>query len=92
MQLHLQASYDISKNVTLIANFTNIVNSCFGGTSVKFAVSNACGYGVVGGGLTGDIGNLYNPGNAIQQYVNTPYEPFFAGLPFSVYLNARVKI
>jgi hypothetical protein len=92
LQLHLQASYDISKNVTLIANFTNIVNSCFGGTKVGFGVSGACGYGVVGGGLTGDIGNLYNPGNAIQQYVNTPYEPFFAGLPFSVYLNARIKI
>jgi hypothetical protein len=92
LQLHLQASYDISKNVTLIANVTNIVNTCFGGTKTGFSVSNACGYGVLGGGLTGDIGNLYNPGVAIQPYVNTPYEPFFQGFPMSVFVNAKIKI
>ena len=92
LQLHLQASYDVSKNVTLIANFTNIVTTCFGGTKTGFSVANACGYGVVGGGLTGDIGNLYNPGNAIQPYLNTPYEPFFSGFPFSMYLNAKIRM
>ena len=92
LQLHLQASYDISKNVTFVANFTNIVNTCFGGTATKWSVTKACGYTVVGGGSTGDVGNTYNPGAALQPYVNTPYEPTFPGLPFSMYFNAKIKI
>ena len=55
-------------------------------------MTKACGYTVVGGGSTGDVGNTYNPGAALQPYVNTPYEPTFPGLPFSMYFNAKIKI
>jgi hypothetical protein len=92
LQLHMQMTYDVSRSVSLVANVTNLINTCFGGTTVKWAVSGACGYGVVAGGATGDIGNLYNPGQAIQPYVNTPYEPTFAGFPFGIYLNAKIKL
>jgi hypothetical protein len=92
LQAHLQLSYDASKNVTLVGNLTNILDRCFGGSQVKWAVANACGYGVVAGGATGAIGNVYNPGQAIQPYVNRPYEPGFQSFPFSFFLNAKIKI
>jgi hypothetical protein len=92
--LHLQATYDISKNMTLVVNAANIVNSCFGGSNVKWKVANACQYGVDGFGFgnTGDVGNLYNPGQAIQPYVNQPYTPTFVSNPFSVGVNLKLKI
>ena len=93
LQLHLQASYDVSKNVTLIANLTNIVNTCFGGSKVAWAVSQACGYvGELGAGTAAAVGNGYNPGSAIQPVLSQPYQPFFSGLPFSVFFNARIKM
>jgi hypothetical protein len=97
LQLHFQVSYDISKDLTIVANLTNVVNACFGGTKVGWVSGNVngssvCGYGVVGGGTTGDIGNVYNPGNAIQPYVNTPYEPYFQTNPMGFYVNAKLKI
>ena len=94
LQLHLQATYDVSKNMTLVVNAVNIVNACFGGTAVKWSVANACSYGVdgFGAGYTGDVGNLYNPGQAIQPYVNQPYTPTFATGPFNLFVNLKVKI
>ncbi len=97
IQLHLQVSYDVSKTFTVVANLTNIVNTCFGGTNrgwVNGSVNGntVCGYGVVGGGTYGDNGNLYNPGDKIQPYVNTPYEPFFLSQPMGFFVNAKLKI
>jgi hypothetical protein len=92
LQLHLQASYDLSKRVTLVANFANIVNTCFGGQKVPFQVSNACTYGTSPGGAFAPIGNAYNPGAAIQPAIATPYFPYFAGFPFNMYFEARIKI
>jgi hypothetical protein len=92
LQLHLQLSYDVSKSVQLIANVTNIVNTCFGGTKVGFAVTNACGYTVDEAGTTGGIGNLYNPGNAIQPAVAGPYDPFFSQIPMQIYVSAKIKL
>jgi hypothetical protein len=91
-QFHLQMSYDVTKNITIVANATNILTTCFGGTKTSWNVSGACGYGLVAGGSTGDIGNQYNPGAAIQPYLNTPYEPTFAPNPFSLYVNANIKL
>jgi hypothetical protein len=91
-QMHLQLSYQASAKTTLVANFTNIIDSCFGGTKTGFTVSGACGYGVVGGGLAGDVGNAYNPGAHIQPYVNTPYEPFFRLYPFNMYFTAQFRM
>jgi outer membrane receptor protein involved in Fe transport len=91
-QLHLQVSYDVSKNLTLTANAANLFTTCFGSTKEPFNVAGACGYSVVAGGSTGDVGNQYNPGAAIQPYLNTPYEPTFAPNPFSIYVNAKFKM
>ena len=97
LQLHLQVSYDFTKSFTLVANVTNIVNSCFGGSTrgwVSGSVNgeSVCGNGVVAGGLGGDIGNTYNPGARIQPYVNTPYEPTFTAQPLGFFVNAKLKI
>jgi len=92
LQFGTQIQYDLSKRVSLVANFANIINTCFGGSKTGFTVSGACGYGVVGVGTGGDIGNLYNPGAAIQPYVNTPYEPFFSNYPFSVSVAAKFHL
>jgi hypothetical protein len=95
LQLNLQASLDVSKNVKLVASVTNLINTCFGGTKVGFAVTGACSYGgLLGGGSTGDIGNSYNPNATIQPYTNTPYLPSFGGNsnPTSVYVSAQVKL
>jgi hypothetical protein len=102
LQLHAQITYQASNRVTFVANFTNLINSCFGGTKVPWSVPGVCTYNVLGNGDGGDVGNLYNPGQAIQPYVNTPYEPGLAGggggenlgtaFPFGVYVNARIKL
>ena len=90
-QLHLQASYDISKRATLTANFSNLVNRCFGGTKTSFTVAGACGYSVLGTGQS-PVGNVYNPGQVVQPVLAQPYEPTFAGYPFSVFVNLKVKV
>jgi hypothetical protein len=92
LQLHLQLAYDITNRVSLVVNFANLVNECFGGSKEGFVVKGTCSYLVVADGVSGDAGNTYNPGSPIQPYVNTPYEPQFATTPFGVYVSARVKL
>jgi hypothetical protein len=92
--LHLQATYDVSKRITLVANVANLWSSCFGGSKVPWAVSGACSYGspVDGTGIT-PVGNFYNPGASIQPILNTPYGPSFgAAPPLNVYFEARLKL
>jgi outer membrane receptor protein involved in Fe transport len=92
--LHTQITYDVNKRLTLVGNFANIVNRCWGGTKVPFAVNQACGYTTptVNGGGNPIIGNQYNPGWALQPQVATPYFPTFPGFPFNMYFEARIKI
>jgi len=92
LQFGTQMQYDFSKKFSLVANFANIVNTCFGGTKTGFTHPGACGYGVIGAGTGADVGNTYNPGAAIQPYINSPYLPFFAGYPFSVTVSAKLHI
>ncbi len=92
LQLHLQVSYDVSSKVQLQATFANLVNTCFGGTKTGFTQTGACAYGVLAGGTTGAVGNTYNPGNAIQPYVQAPYDPAYATAPLSIYLQAKIKL
>ena len=91
--LHTQITYDVNKRVTLVANFANLIDHCFGGTKVAFAVGNTCQYSnTLGGGVIPPIGNAYNPGNAIEPFLSVPYNPYFLQQPMNVYLEARVKI
>ncbi len=92
--LHTQVTYDVNKRLTLVGNFANIVNRCWGGTKVPFAVNHACGYltPTIEGGGNNVIGNAYNPGWALQPQVVTPYFPTFPGFPFNMYFEARLKL
>lgn len=86
-----QFTYEFPK-VTLTATLSNLVNSCFGGTQTGFSVKGACTYGVIAQGSGGDVGNVYNPGAAIQPIQNTPYLPSFIAYPFSAYFSANFHI
>jgi hypothetical protein len=90
--LHTQVSYDVSKRVSLVANFVNIVNKCFGGTKAGFTVANACNYTILSPSGLPPVGNRYNPGATIQPYVATPYSPQYPGFPFNMYLEGRIKL
>ncbi len=95
--MHLQLSYDVSKRVQLVGNFTNLFTSCFGGTKVPFAIGGACGYTGQPGGAFFAIGNAFNPGNTIQPGLQFPYYPMFGsfpftGTPFQMSFEARIKI
>lgn len=87
-----QLQYDFTNKVSLVANLSNLVNTCFGGTKTGFTVPGACNYGVLANGSGGGVGNLYNPGAAIQPYINSPYLPQFSTYPFSVSVSAKVRI
>ncbi|HEV2737511.1 MAG TPA: TonB-dependent receptor, partial [Candidatus Elarobacter sp.] len=93
--LHTQITYDVNKRLTLVGNFANIVNRCFGGTKVPFAVNHACNYTATFGAGSGPsplAGGLYNPGNAVQPLLASPYLPTFPGYPFNMYFEARLKL
>jgi len=94
IQLHTQITYDINKRVTLVGNFANIVNRCWGGTHTGFTVNHACNYGATNGAGGGILpaGNVYNPGDNIQPFLTTPYNPLFPGFPFNMYFEARIKL
>ncbi|HTU71028.1 MAG TPA: TonB-dependent receptor [Candidatus Baltobacteraceae bacterium] len=96
MMLNLQLSYDLSPRVTVIADLTNIVNACFGGSKEAWTSPNGnfCSYGVVGDGLVAPIvpagGNTYNPGDTVQPFLQYPYEPSLG--PFDISgLNTTTK-
>jgi len=103
--VNLQTRYDLTDDVKLIANFTNIVNSCFGGTKWAGAyVANACGYGINGAanaglalGVPSLVPNNFSAaqipaGQTAQLLTKYPYGPFFRTLPFGMYLSAKIKI
>jgi hypothetical protein len=58
---------------------------------VPWSVAGACSYGGPIAGLT-PYGNAYNPGMALQPFLARPYDPGFAGFPFNLYLEARLKL
>ncbi|MDB5072200.1 MAG: cirA 1 [Candidatus Eremiobacteraeota bacterium] len=98
--LHTQVTYDVNKRLTLVGNFANIVNRCFGGSKVPWGVNHACSYTapVIVGGGNQPIGNVYNPGFVLQPQAFLPYQPAansggsFPLLPFNMYFEARIKI
>ena len=92
--LHLQIAYEATKNFTLTANITNIVNTCVGGSKVAWAVSGACQYGVAALGSLGygGVGNTYNPGDVIQPALKQPYGPVFSQQPFGIFVSGNFKL
>jgi hypothetical protein len=92
--LHTQVTYDVNKRLTLVGNFANIINRCWGGTKVPFAINHACNYVATYGAGSGPqpAGNQFNPGDRIQPFLSTPYDPMFPNFPFNVYVEARIKL
>ena len=92
--LHTQITYDVNKRITLVGNFANIINRCWGGTHVATAINHACNYVATYGAGSGPqpIGNQYNPGAALQPFLSTPYDPIFPSYPFNMFFEARIKI
>ena len=102
--MNLQLSYDVSPKVTLVGTFANLVNRCFGGSKEAWTISNSsvCSYGITNSfGAIPPVGNVYNPGAAIQKFVQYPYGAYLGAVnvngnstvqPFNFYLEARIKL
>jgi hypothetical protein len=92
--LHTQITYDVNKRITLVGNFANIINRCWGGTKVPFAINHACNYVATYGATSGPVpfGNQFNPGDKLQPFLATPYDPMFPNFPFNMFVEARIKI
>jgi hypothetical protein len=90
--LHVQLSYEVSKNFQLVANVSNLVDTCFGGSKEPWNVAGACGYTYPNGGLNGAIGNTYNPGQSIQPIGQYAYSPYWLQQPIGVFVNANFKL
>ncbi|MEO6991170.1 MAG: TonB-dependent receptor, partial [Candidatus Baltobacteraceae bacterium] len=99
----LQASYDVSNKVTLRLTAANVITSCFGGTkepwtSVPNQSTVGCWYTSPGG----YIGNVYNPGNQLQQPIKNSYVPTLGNTfqqayggqnnPLQLFLSAEIKL
>ena len=90
--LHLQMSYDVTKNVQIVANLTNLVNTCFGGSKEPWNVQGACSYTYPYSGLQGAVGNTFNPGQSIQPAGRYAYSPQWPQQPIGIFVNANFKI
>ncbi len=99
------ASLDVSKRVTLSLTAANVYNQCFGGTKAAWTgigSPHICAYqsGEISRG-TAPTGNAYNPSATFDPFGQNPYYaypgPYTMGVinpsaPFSLFLNARVKL
>ena len=96
---NLQMNYAASKNTTLEFSAVNLLYRCFGGSKVPWGAGNAsCNYNQA----APYVGNVYNPGDDIQQIAEYPYtvntQPIVqsnsAGppLPLELYFDVKVKM
>ncbi|HEY8297166.1 MAG TPA: TonB-dependent receptor, partial [Candidatus Baltobacteraceae bacterium] len=100
---NVQVSYEASPKITLIGTFANVVNSCFGGSKTAWTSNdhNVCSYNIVGAGAIPPVGNVYNPGTPISQFVKYPYLANLGSVnvdgsstktPFNFFLEAKIKL
>ena len=94
--MHLQLSYDVSPRVSLISNFANVINRCFGGSVepwTHLAGNNVCNYALPGYGAPLKFGaNFYNPGSSFQPMVQYPYQENPTILPFEASFQVQIKM
>ncbi len=93
---HLQLSYEMSQHVSLALNVANVIDTCFGGDKqawTTYSDHRVCSYGLPGyGGLTPNVGNVYNPGAVFQPFVQYPYQQYFGTSPTAYYLSVKIKM
>jgi hypothetical protein len=94
LQLNTQFAFDLSKRVTLVATLSNLYTNYFGGSHEAWTVKGGQAYGnqCLGCGSAQPTGNVYDPGAPLQPFTAATYIPQYYGLPFGVYVEARVKI
>jgi hypothetical protein len=90
--LHMQLSYDVSKNFTLTANLANILNTCFGGSNEPWNVKGACTYTLPNGATEGAIGNTNFGQGPVQPIGQYAYEPAWTQQPFGIYVTGSFKL
>ncbi|HKU68446.1 MAG TPA: TonB-dependent receptor [Candidatus Baltobacteraceae bacterium] len=100
--------YRISPKVSANLSLTNIVNTCFGGTSTPWQKAFkpgrwVCGYGANAGNFIGTqpgTGFFYgasgsdaaNGGQPYATAFNYPFAPYSGALPFQAYLDVQIKL
>jgi len=91
----IQISYEATPRVTYVAGFTNLVNTCWGGSKQAWtALSDhrVCGYGLPGYAPLPSAGNFYNPDSVFQTQVKYPYMQTFGVAPVQAAFEVRVKL
>ncbi|MDQ6768225.1 MAG: hypothetical protein M3Z41_10495, partial [Candidatus Eremiobacteraeota bacterium] len=92
LAMHGQVSYAFSSRTTARLTMANIVQSCFGGSTEPWTGGRPqCGYDVVAGHIP-PVGNIYNPGDAIQRLVQFPYGNVLTATPVNMYFTLDVKL
>ena len=93
LTMQLQGTYNLSSSTTARVTFTNIVDTCFGGSREPWTVtdSRVCSYGGPGWGTLPPAGNFYNPTSQFQTQVKYPYTAEFTHLPFSIFLDVQFR-
>jgi hypothetical protein len=89
---HVQVAYDLSSRATLKVNLLNVYARCFGGDSLPWTSGGrTCGYDVLPGHIP-PVGNIFNPGDAIQPIVRYPYGNLLSAQPFNAYADIEFKL
>jgi hypothetical protein len=104
---HLQITYDASSRISFQLQAVNLIQECFGGSNQPWTAATGspktCDYTAQSSAAAyNPVGNFYNPGQAIQPYVQYPYLPFYGvynpnvnggfQAPFDLYLTMHVKV
>ena len=108
LTLNTNMSYQVSPRITVNLALTNIFSNCFGGQQTGFTYewgSKVCDYGGISyvdpAYYVQPVGNVYNPTDKVQKYLQYPYEPEFGPNnidgnstvePFSAYLTVQIKL
>ncbi len=103
--INLQASYEVSPRMTVVATLANLVNTCFGGTKAAWTFNNngsICSYSVNNTqGAIPPVANVYNPGAQFQPVAEFPYAAYLGAynaaenstkMPFNAYFELRLKL
>jgi hypothetical protein len=106
--LSANLSYTVNPRVTVNLALVNLMQNCFWGQQTKFTWywgSHVCNYGGIDyvdpSYWLMPVGNVYNPTDKVQTYLQYPYAPQFGPNnvdgnstiePFSAYLTVNVKL
>jgi hypothetical protein len=92
---NMQVAYRATSRVTMRLTAANLYVDCYGGDQEPWTLQDRhlCGYDVLPGHIA-PVGNIYNPGDPIQQIVKYPYGILQESQPspLNLYFNVEVKL